>query len=322
MNCIECNNLTKKFGKDRKGNQRFQCLTCKKTFIEPQEKPLGDMRLPMEKALMILKLLVEGNSIRSTMRITDVDKNTILSLLVFVGTNCEKMLEEVVKNVSVKNVQCDEIWGFVSMKEKTRKAQGRKDEDGIGDAYCFVGMDSDTKLILAWHLGRRTTVDTVAFTEKLCNATADHNFQINTDGFAAYKDAIVYSLGGKKIDFAQVIKVFGKPEGEERRYSPSEVIGTEKFPVFGNPDLDKATTSHIERQNLTIRMSMRRMTRLTNAFSKKHENLRCAYALHFAYYNFCRIHSSLRITPAMEAKLTPRVWSLKELLEISGAYGE
>lgn len=222
--------------------------------------------------------------------------------------------DEMIQNVSVKSVQCDEIWGFVSMKEKTRKRQGRKDEDGIGDAYCFVAMDTDTKLILSWHLGRRTVVDTVAFTEKLCRATADHSFQINTDGFAPYKDAVVYSLGGKKVNFAQIIKIYGKADDADHRYSPSEVLDIEKVAVFGNPDMDAATTSHIERQNLTIRMSMRRMTRLTNAFSKKLANLRYAYALHFAYYNFCRVHSSLRVTPAMEAGLTTSVWELKDLL--------
>jgi IS1 family transposase len=231
-----------------------------------------------------------------------------------VGEKCEKIIEAIIQNVSVKDVQCDEIWGYVGLKEKTKNRLGNDDDDTLGDAYCFVGMEQNTKLVLALHLGRRTTVDTVAFTKKLCRATAGHGFQINTDGFVPYKDAIVYSLGGKYVHFAQIIKVFGKPEGDEKRYSPSEVIGTEKFTVFGNPDLDKATTSHIERQNLTIRMSMRCMTRLTNAFSKKHENLRCAYALHFAYYNFCRVHSTLRVTPAMESKLTTHIWTLKELL--------
>jgi IS1 family transposase len=168
-------------------------------------------------------------------------------------------------------------------------------------------IEQHTKLVLAWHLGRRTASETFAFTEKLCKATANHKFQINTDGFAAYKDAIVHCLGAKHVDFAQIIKVFGKPEGDEKRYSPSEVIGTEKFTIFGNPDLDKATTSHVERQNLTIRMSLRRMTRLTNAFSKKWMNLKYAMALNFAYYNFCRVHSTLRVTPAMEAGLTTHV---------------
>ena len=313
MNCIACDNPSKKFGKDRKGNQRFQCRACKKTFTQEQEKPLGEMRLPMDKALLCLRLLVEGMSVRSIERTTGVHRDTVLSLLATVGEKCETLFDERIQNVSVRDVQCDEIWDFISMKEKTKKKKGN-DDDTIGDAWTFVAIESNTKLVLAWHLGRRTASDTFEFTEKLSRATADHSFQINTDGFAAYKDAIIHSLGGKYVDFAQVIKVFGKPEADERRYSPSEVIGIEKYPVFGKPDLDKATTSHVERQNLTMRMSMRRFTRLTNAFSKKWMNMKYAIALYFAYYNFCRVHSTLRVTPAMEAGLTNHVWTLKELL--------
>lgn len=316
MDCPTCNNEARKFGKDRKGNQRFQCLTCKKTFTEEQEKLLDDMRIPMERALMILQLMVEGMSVRSIERVTNTDKKTILALLELVGERCEKMMANIIQNVSVKAVQCDEIWGFVKMKEKTKHR--RKSEDAqLGDAYTFVAIEQHTKLVLAWHLGRRTAADTFEFTEKLCRATADHSFAVYTDGFAPYRDAIIHSLGGKKIDFAQIVKVFGKPEGEEHRYSPPEVIDMEKTAVFGNPDLDNATTSHVERQNLTMRMSSRRLTRLTNAFSKKWMNLKHALAIYFAYYNFYRVHQSLRVTPAMEAGLTKSIWSLKDLVEIS-----
>jgi transposase-like protein/IS1 family transposase len=316
MNCQACSGRIKRNGKDRKGNQRFQCLACKKTFIEPYEKPLDDMRLSLEKALMVLRLLVEGNSIRSSERISGVEKKTILSLLLLVGQKCERLFDERIKNISVKHVQCDEIWGFVSMKEKTKKRQGRNDENDLGDAYCFVAMEQNTKLILAWHLGRRSAADTVIFTEKLADATANHNFQISTDGFTPYRDAVVYSLGAKKVDFAQLIKQYGKPVDDDHRYSPAEVIGVNKLAIYGEPDMDAVCTSHIERQNLTIRMGMRRMTRLTNAFSKKWFNLRAAYSLHFTFYNFCRIHKTLRVTPAMEAGLTDHVWSLEELLTI------
>jgi len=314
MNCTVCNGLTKKFGKDRKGNQRYQCLDCKKTFSEPQEKPLGDMILAEDKALSVLHHLVEGCSIRSTERITGVHRDTILKLLITVGEKCERLMEDRIKGISVKNVECDEIWSFVEMKEKTKKRQGIE-RDGVGDAWTFIAIERDTKLILAWHLGRRTAADTVAFTEKIANATADHSFQISTDGFTPYKDAIAHSLGAKHVDFAQIIKIFGVPEGEERRYSPSQVIDIKKTAILGNPDLRKATTSHIERQNLNVRMAMRRFTRLTNAFSKKWAKLHAALALYFAYYNFCRIHSSLRVTPAMESGLTDHVWTLKELLK-------
>ena len=314
MNCETCNAPAKKHGKDRQGHQRYRCLTCGKTFIEAYEKPVADMILSEEKILSVLQHLVEGCSIRSTERITGVHRDTILKLLVAVGEKCESMMAERIKGVSVKEVQCDELWGFVGMKERTKKHQGIAG-DGVGDAWTFIAIERHTKLILAWHLGRRTAADTLAFTEKLAWATADHSFQISTDGFAPYKDAIVMSLGAKKVDFAQVIKVFGKPQDEDHRYSLPEVIDIEKIPVFGNPDLDKATTSHIERQNLNVRMAMRRFTRLTNAFSKKWAKLHAALALYFAYYNFCRIHSSIKVTPAMEAKITDHVWTLEELIK-------
>jgi IS1 family transposase len=272
------------------------------------------MTLPIEKALQIMRLLVEGNSVRSIERITEVEKKTILSLLLLVGQKCEALLDSRIQGVSVKHVQCDEIWGFVGMKEKTKKRQGRDDESDLGDAYCFVAMERDTKLVLTWHLGRRSASDTVIFTEKLARATADHSFQISTDGFTPYRDAVVYSLGAKLVNFAQIIKQYGKNADNDHRYSPSEVIGINKLAIYGEPDMDAVCTSHIERQNLTIRMGMRRMTRLTNAFSKKWFNLRAAYALQFAYYNFCRVHKTLRVTPMMEAGLTDHVWTLEELL--------
>ncbi len=273
------------------------------------------MRLPLERAVAVIQQLVEGSSIRSTERITGVEKRTILSLLALVGKRCEKLMEDKIQGLKVKEVACDEIWGYVGMKKRTKE---RKKVDGqIGDAWCFIAMERYNKLILAWHLGHKDMPDTVAFTEKLRHATQG-NFQINTDGFSAYKDAVVYSLGAQFVDFAQIIKTYkSNPENKETketRYSPAMCVGCAKVAVFGNPDLKKASTSHIERQNLTVRMTMRRMTRLTNAFSKKWLNLKWAYALQFAYYNFCRIHKTLRITPAMKAKITDRVWEIKDII--------
>jgi transposase-like protein/IS1 family transposase len=305
MNCPSCNHPANRFGKDRKDNQRYRCKICKKTFTEPQQKHLNEMRLPLDKALSCLHHLVEGCSIRTTERITEVQRNTIMALLLLAGERCERLMEDRIRNVPVKDVQCDEIWSFVGCKQKTKERLS-KDGDTLGDAYTFVAIERNTKLILAWHLGHRTYEDTVIFAEKLARATYDHSFQISTDGFPAYRDAIVLSLGAKKVAFAQIIKSI-ETSGE---------VETQKAVIFGNPDPSLICTSHVERQNLTIRMAMRRFTRKTNGFSKKWLNLKSGLALHFAYYNFCRVHMSLRVTPAMEAGITDHIWSLSELLAI------
>jgi len=314
MTCHNCQLQAKKFGRDRYGNQRYRCDACRKTFQELKDKPLGTMYLPMDKALLVLQMLVEGVSIRSTQRITGVEKKTILSLLVLVGEKCERLLDEKIRKVKVKDIQLDEIWAYVSMKEKTKKRKG-KDDTQLGDAYTFVAFERDSKLILAWHLGRRTERDTLEFTEKIFQAVdgTKGRIQVSTDGFAAYPDAICYSLG-TRADYAQLIKIYAAPEPDEHRYSPSRVVEAVATPCFGNPDPERICTSHVERQNLNIRMAMRRFTRLTNAFSKKWSNLRAALAFYFAYYNFCRIHSAIRCTPAMEAGITKSVWELKDLL--------
>ena len=314
MTCHNCQIEAKRYGKDRYGNQRYRCDRCRKTFQEPKEKPLGGMYLSLEKALLVLQLLVEGVSIRSIERITGVEKKTILSLLVLAGEKCERLLDEKIRKVAVRDIQLDEIWAYVGMKEKTKKRKG-KDTDQLGDAYTFVCFERDSKLILAWHLGRRTERDTLLFTEKIFAAVdgTEGRIQVSSDGFAAYPDAVAYSLG-TRADYGQVIKVYGAPEADEHRYSPSHVVEAIARIIFGTPDPEFICTSHVERQNLNIRMAMRRFTRLTNAFSKKWENLKAALALYFAYYNFCRIHSTIRCTPAMEAGITKSVWSLKDLL--------
>ena len=313
MTCHNCQIKTQKFGKDRKGNQRFRCVGCNKRFTEQKEKPLNNMYLPLDKAVLCLQLLVEGNSLRSVERITGVSLHTLLDLLLLAGKKCERILNEKIKGLHVRDVQADEMWGYVGMKERTKKKKTEADPT-FGDAYTFVAIERHTKLVLAWHLGRRNVRDTVEFTEKIHEATSGR-FQLTTDGFVAYPDAVAYSLG-TRVDFAQLVKVYAQqPQaGGEHRYSPAEVIKAIPTPRWGRPDPDRICTSHVERQNLTMRMMMRRLTRLTNAFSKKWENLRAALALHFAYYNFCRIHKTLRCTPAMEAGITGHVWELKDLL--------
>lgn len=310
MTCAACDVLCQRFGKHRNGLRRFRCPACKKTCTEAHKNLLEDTYIPQDRIVLALRLLLEGNSIRSTERITNLDRNTIMSLLLKAGEKCEKLMGRLIVNIPVRDVQADEIWSFIAKKEKMREED---DDPSFGDAYCFVAIERDTKLVLNFALGKRDQATTDIFIEGLRHATASQNFQITTDGFAPYRSAIVNTLEDR-CDFAQLIKVYrATPEGE-RRYSPAEVVSTEVVPVIGQPDPKKICTSHIERQNLTMRMSIRRFTRLTNGFSKKFENHWAALALYFAFYNFCRIHSSIRVTPAMEAGITDHVWELAELL--------
>lgn len=310
MICPDCQIECRRFGKHRNGLQRFCCSECRKTYTEDHEKPLGSMTVPMEKAVIALKLLIEGSSIRTVERVTDLHRDTICRLLVVAGEKCEKILGRFIMNIPVKDVQCDELWGFIQKKEKMVTID---DDPSFGDSYCFVAIEKHTKLVLNFALGKRDQRTTDAFIEGLRLATSSQSFQVTTDGFAPYRSAIENTLSDR-VDFAQLIKVYrATPEGE-RKYSPAEVVDTEVVPVLGNPDPKRICTSHVERQNLSMRMSIRRLTRLTNAFSKKWENHWAALCLYFGYYNFCRIHSSLRVTPAMEAGIADHVWSINELL--------
>jgi transposase-like protein/IS1 family transposase len=312
MVCHNCKIEAKKSGKDRKGNQRYRCNQCRKTFQEMKENLLGAMRIPLDRAEMCLKLLLEGMSIRSVQRITGLHQETILNLLVMAGKRCESLMKDRIKGVAVKDVEADEIWGFVKFKNR-HKLYKEITDPSVGDAYTWVGIERNTKLILAWHLGQRDGVDCEAFTEKLDYATSGH-FQLTTDGYRPYENAVSYSLG-TRVDYAMLIKVYGNrdPDGEQK-YSPPEVVETISKPMIGSPVASRICTSIVERSNLSMRTSIRRLTRLTNAFSKKWDNLHAALSLYFAYYNFCRIHSSIRCTPAMESGLTGHVWTLRELL--------
>ena len=255
-------------------------------------------------------LQIPRASVASISRITELDKHTILKALVLAGERCEKIMARLIVNVTVKDVQCDEIWSFIGKKQKALEPG---DDPNFGDAYCFTAIERHSKLILNFALGKRDQRTTDVFIEGLRHATARTNYQITADGFAPYVSAIDNTLSDR-VDFAQMIKSYrATPEGE-RRYSPAEVVSTEVVPVVGTPDRNRVCTSHVERQNLTMRMQIRRFTRLTNAFSKKWENHWAALCLYFAYYNFCRIHSTIRVTPAMEAGISDHVWDLAELL--------
>jgi transposase-like protein/IS1 family transposase len=313
MACGTCKVACKRFGINRNGTLRFRCPKCRKTFSEARKSLVGSMTVSTEKVLAILNLFIEGTSVRSTERLTGVHRDTILKVLVAAGEKCEKLMGRLIVNVPVKDVECDEIWGFIQKKEGHKSPEEAHD-NSIGDAYCFVAIERNTKLVLNFALGRRDTATTQIFIEGLRAATSHHRVQITCDAFRPYVPAIADTLGDR-VSFAQLIKVYGtKEEGREARYSPSQIVETEAVPVFGNPDPNRICTSIIERQNLTIRMQMRRLTRLTNGFSKKWENLWAAYCLHFAYYNFCRIHRSLRVTPAMQSGITDHVWDIAELL--------
>lgn len=298
MTCADCDVECQRFGKHRNGLLRFRCPRCHKTH-----KPaLEGSYVPQERVVLALRLLIEGNSLRSTERITSLDINTIMRLLVLAGEKCEKLMGRLLVNVPVRDVECDEIWGFIGRKEG-HKTPGEARDETIGDAYTFVAIERHSKLVLNFALGRRNQATTDIFIEGLRSATAPNRFQVTTDGFAPYRSAMATILDDR-VDFAQLIKVYrASPEGEHR-YSPADVVSTEVVPVFGRPDPERICTSIVERQNLTMRMQIKRLARLTLCFSKKWENLWAALCRHFAYYNFCRIHRSLRVTPAMEAGIT------------------
>jgi transposase-like protein/IS1 family transposase len=313
MDCQICESPnTKKFGKDRKGQQRYRCLSCKKTFIVPEARLIDRMILPEDKLVSVIQHLVGGCSVRSTERITGVHRDTIIKLLSIAGPKCEQLMNERIKGLRVSEVQCDEQWQYVGMKQKTKHRLGIEGEH-LGDSWVFTAFERNSKLVLAWHLGKRTEADTITFTEKLAYAT-EGSFQVTTDGFKPYQHAIVLSLGAQYVDFAQLVKIYANQE-RDTRYSPAaECIDCKKVVIYGQPDMSRVSTSHIERHNLSTRMQSRRYTRPTNAFSKRWEKHHAALALWYAYYNFCRVHRSLRVTPAMEAGISDYVWEIRDLL--------
>ena len=272
-------------------------------------------KLPMEKRIQVVGCLVEGMSIRSTVRITGVAKNTITKLGLELGAACQEYQDRVLVNLPCKKIQCDEIWSFCYAKEKN-VPKDHKGEFGYGDVYTWTAIDADTKLIPCFLVGRRDAEYARVFMFDLASRLKNR-VQLTTDGHKAYLTAVDEAFA-TDIDYAMLIKMYGNHQStsDERRYSPAECTGIEKHPICGKPDKKDISTSYVERQNLTMRMSMRRLTRLTNAFSKKVENLEAAMALYFMYYNFCRIHQTLRVTPAMEAGIADHVWTLEEIVNL------
>jgi IS1 family transposase len=267
-------------------------------------------RLSSEKRAQVIAALVEGNSIRATVRMTGVAKNTVTKLLADMGTVCSAHQDRVMRDLTCQRVQCDEIWAFVGSKQRN-VPKGKEDE--YGDVWTWVGMDAETKLVASYRVGSRGVDDAQAFMLDLASRMK-HRIQLTTDGWRPYLLAVPNAFKNE-VDYALLVKIYGAPSKEEgRRYSPAVCLGQDKQPMIGSPDRDHISTSYIERQNLTMRMSMRRFTRLTNAFSKKVENLTAAVSLHFAYYNLCRVHKTLGTTPAVAAGVTDHVWTLAELI--------
>lgn len=270
-------------------------------------------RLSKQARIQVLAALIEGNSIRATSRLTGVAKGTILKLLGEVGVACANYQDKTLHNLYCRRVQCDEVWAFVGAKEKN-VPQEKRGQFGYGDVWTWVALDGDSKLVVCWHLGKRDAEDAMTFISSLADRLA-HRIQLTTDGHGAYLRAVEGAFGNE-IDYAMLVKLYGREPERETRYSPAKCLGTALEIVEGYPDKKHISTSYVERQNLTMRMGMRRLTRLTNAFSKKVENLDHALALHFMHYNFARVHKTLGMTPAMATGLADHPWSVGEIVAL------
>ena len=273
-------------------------------------------KLTIEKRAMILTMLVEGSSMRSVSRIADVSINTVTKLLVDAGVVCAEYQAENLVNVNSKRIQCDEIWSFCYSKEKNVSPED-KGILGYGDVYTWTAIDADSKLAISWLVGRRDYEYAEAFMSDLASRLSER-VQLTSDGYGCYINAVEKAFGGA-IDYAMLVKIYGDDSNAQKRYSPAPFINAEKRTMAGNPEVKHISTSFVERQNLTMRMGMRRFTRLTNGFSKKIDNLAHAVALHFMHYNFVRIHKTLKTTPALEAGVTNKLWSMADIVELIDA---
>jgi IS1 family transposase len=272
-------------------------------------------KLSTERRAQVLAALVEGNTIRATVRMTGTAKNTVVKLLVELGAACDRYQRKTLINLRCRRIQCDEIWSFVFAKEKNAdpvmKATGQ-----AGDVWTWTVMDADSKLMVSWLVGDRDAGYAYALIEDLASRLATR-VQLTTDGHKRYLEA-VEGVFGADVDYAMLVKLYGEPQEPEKTYSPVRYIGTRRIEITGRPDPKHISTAYVERQNLTMRMSMRWFTRLTNGFSKKVANLEAAVSLHFMWYNFGRIHQTLRVTPAMEAGVSDHVWSMPEIVALLG----
>jgi IS1 family transposase len=271
-------------------------------------------RRDLETRCRVIAALVEGNSIRGTVRMTGVAKNTIQKLLLELGDVSLAYQDRVMRNLSCKRIQVDECWAFCYCKQKNVTSDIAEHQVMAGDVWTWAAIDADTKLIPSWVIGPRDGVTARIFVGDLASRLADR-IQLTSDGLHAYLFAVERAFRGD-VDYAQLVKIYGSPTEGQKRYSPAECIGCERYPITGYPNPEHISTSYIERANLTMRMGMRRFTRLTNAFSKKIENHAAAVALHMLHYNFVRIHQTLRTTPAMAAGVSDRLWEISDIVAL------
>ncbi len=314
MTCRKCQHGTaKRFGFTKSKNQRYRCRDCGATFTDSPEKPLGRHTTDLDRATMAFTLLTEGMSVRAVSRVTGLHKGTILSLLGTVAEKSRAIFDRYVQDVAPAYVQADEIWTFIHTKEKRVKPSDPRE---YGDAYVWIALDSETKTVLSYYVGRRDGLSGYEFIQDLGDRIREqHRFQFTSDGHEVYPGAIEERFGAD-IDFAQLIKNYSTPrtDGPDWFRPSARVVSTTPKFISGSPKISRISTSHIERANLTVRMQLRRFTRLTNGFSKKLANLKAMVDVFFVWYNFCRVHQTLRMTPAMEAGWTDHVWTLRELL--------
>jgi transposase-like protein/IS1 family transposase len=300
-------------GKTKSGAIRYRCRDCGKSWTE-STATLGGMRIGLDQAAKVIEMLCEGVSVRATARMTGISLPTILDLLLAVGERCEAYMQENIKGVFVSDLQCDEIWQFVFCKRATAKRM--KYVGGCGDSFCFTAIDRQTKLLVAWHMGRREEKHCDQFISKVEAATYGH-FHISTDGSKSYPPKIKKYLG-HRVDHGVMIKIFGRHlERDFSTYSPAKIKDVVRAPMHGDMyQHDQICTSHVERHNGSIRNFCKRMARLTYCFSKRWGNHRAALALFFCHYNYCRKHKSLRgLTPAMAHGLSTEVWTVRQMIE-------
>ena len=295
-------------------NKYVDATVISVNIIVKKENDMAN-NLKIEKKVAVISMLCEGVSIRAIERMTGVNQNTIMSLGRRVGEACAKIMDEKMRDLPCKQIEVDEIWGFIGAKQKNAKRAG-----SYGDVWTFIAVDADTKLIPSFVVGKRDSYHAKAFMGDLAGRLKNR-VQISSDALSAYEDAVERGFGAD-VDYGQIVKTYSlTPVGSAAasvRYSPSEVVSVEKTVINGMPDVNRITTSHVEKQNHTLRMHCRRLTRLTNAFSKKLENFQAAVALNFAYYNFCKMHLAIRCTPAMEAGIEQSQWTVEELVKRCG----